>query len=191
MAGRKVGIAAASLAAIIGVVFGVSNYAGLRINYTESAPAGLWRVTESTDFKRGELVEVCPPNQPIVAIMADRGYLGPGDCNPNNLTPLLKPLAAVSGDTVTISPGEPAKVNGVTLLHTQPMPTLPAWPPGTYHVPAGQVWLFSTYSDGSFDSRYFGPVSVANIRGHAVPLLINGDVSHMTLTAGAGSNDRN
>lgn len=193
MKGRTVGIMAASLAALIGATFAVAHVAGLRLNFTESAPSGLWRVTDSspTSLKRGELVEVCPPAQPIISIMADRGYLGPGECAPDSITALLKPLAAVAGDTVTLSPGEPAQVNGAELPNTQAMPTLPAWPQGTYRVQAGEVWLFSTYSAGSFDSRYFGPVPVANIRGRAAPLLVNGDVARMTRTDGGHNDDRN
>lgn len=186
MKGRSVGIAAASLAALIGATFVTAQIAGLRLNFTHSAPAGLWRVTDAKtdDLKRGELVEVCPPVRPIVSLMADRGYLEPGDCGPDHLTPLLKPLAAVPGDTVTISEGQPVKVNGVALMNTEAMPTLPAWPEGTYHVEKGQVWLFSTFSAGSFDSRYFGPVAITNIRGSAAPLLVSGDVTGMTLTTG-------
>jgi type IV secretory pathway protease TraF len=57
---------------------------------------------------------------------------------------------------------------------------MPAWPAGTYQVPPGEIWTVSSYSPESFDSRYFGPVPLANVRGRARPLLVFGDVTAMT-----------
>lgn len=115
--------------------------------------------------------------------MADRGYLGPGDCNAGVVS-LLKPIAAVPGDTVTVRAGQPLQVNGKVLPWTEPMTTLPGWPEGSYVVEEGNVWLLSTYSKGSFDSRYFGLVPVANVRGRAAPVLVKGDTKNMTKTDG-------
>jgi hypothetical protein len=44
------------------------------------------------------------------------------------------------------------------------------------------VWLLSSYDPGSFDSRYFGPVPAANIRGQAIPVLIAGDARRLTVS---------
>ncbi|MFT0549155.1 conjugative transfer signal peptidase TraF [Allopusillimonas ginsengisoli] len=179
--GRIFGVSAVFLAGAIGATFVAGAALGLRLNFTESAPTGLWRVSDTATGQRGELVEVCPPQQPVVQIMGDRGYLEPGGC-PGDVIPLLKPIAAVAGDTVTLTQGQPAAVNGRVLPNTIAMPAVPAWPDGVYTVATGQVWLFSTYSAGSFDSRYFGPVPVANVRGRAVALLVAGEPADMTLT---------
>ena len=40
----------------------------------------------------------------------------------------------------------------------------------TYTVAPGHVWLISTYSPLSFDSRYLGPVPISSIRGTVKPL---------------------
>lgn len=180
---RTFGIVAISTAAAIAAAFGAGHAIGLRVNFTESAPVGLWRVHPVDTVARGELVEVCPPSLPIVTVMADRGYLDPGDCPAGVLT-LLKPVAAASGDTVSIRNGHPVEVNGHALPDTEPMPAIPGWPDGTYTVDEGHIWLLSTYSAGSFDSRYFGPVPVANVRGRAAPVLVKGDPADMTKVAG-------
>lgn len=173
---------AASLAAGLTL----AHVSGLRLNFTHSAPSGLWhvRAIAPAALERGKLVEVCPPPAPIVVAMRERGYLSQGwlgRCEPAGVAALLKPVAAVAGDRVTVHHGEPVKVNGVALANTKAEKGIPAWPDGEYVVQPGQVWLFSSYSAGSFDSRYFGPVPVTNVRGEASPILIRGDTATMTI----------
>lgn len=179
---RHVGIAAISLAAFIGATITLGQSAGLRLNMTDSAPHGLWlvRAADVSSIKRGELVEVCPPALPVVSVMAQRGYLPPGDCPAMAVTALLKPVSAVQGDTIRLEHGQPVMVNGVALPNTVAMPAIPAWPDGTYTVEQGQAWLFSSYSAGSFDSRYFGPVELATVRGIAAPVAVHGDPAAIT-----------
>lgn len=179
---RHIGIAAVSFAAVIGAAITIGHAAGLRLNMTDSAPHGLWlvRAADVASIKRGELVEVCPPAAPVVSIMAQRGYLSPGNCAGVEVTPLLKPVSAVPGDTIRLQQGHPILVNGVALPNTVAMPAIPAWPDGTYTVEQGQAWLFSSYSAGSFDSRYFGPVQLATVRGIASPVAVQGDPAAIT-----------
>ena len=180
MKGRHFGIAAVSFAAVIGAAITLGHAAGLRLNMTDSAPHGLWlvRAAETSSIKRGELVEVCPPALPVVSVMAQRGYLPPGDCA--GVTALLKPVSAVHGDTIRLQQGQPVMVNGVALPNTVAMSAIPAWPDGTYTVEQGQAWLFSSYSAGSFDSRYFGPVELSTVRGIASPVAVHGDTAAIT-----------
>jgi type IV secretory pathway protease TraF len=37
---------------------------------------------------------------------------------------------------------------------------------------AGEIFVLSPANDASFDSRYFGPLSIEFVRGKAVPLCI-------------------
>jgi conjugative transfer signal peptidase TraF len=154
--------------------------AGIRINLTESAPRGIWIMDKSQKLERGSLVAVCPPSSLAVATLAARSILSPGDCIGTEAQSLLKPVGAVSGDLVVIREGMPVLVNGIELPNTAASDKLPSWPAGTYQVQPGFVWLFSTYSERSFDSRYFGPVPVENIRGVTTPLLVDGEISDMT-----------
>lgn len=177
MKDRRFGIAALCAAAVIGVGITTGYYAGLRLNFSDSAPQGLWLVkaAKPLSIKPGDLVEVCPPASPIVRLMGERGYLAAGDCEGSGVTPLLKSVAAVAGDAVVFEQGRPVTVNGEPLPNTAAMPTLPGWPAGRYIVQPGEAWLFSSYSAGSFDSRYFGPVALANVRGIARPVAVIGD----------------
>lgn len=186
--GRKFGIAALTVTAAIGTAIIVNHVTGigLRVNLSHSAPVGVWRVSQidAGSLVRGELVEICPPAAPIVQMMADRGYMEPGNCEDTRVAPLLKAVGAVPGDIVTVQHGSAVAVNGQPMPNTDALPTMPAWPEGTYTVQPGHIWLFSTYSPVSFDSRYFGPVDVAAIRGRAAPVLVHGSVADMTLVVG-------
>lgn len=182
MNARKIAFTAWSVTGILGLTFAVGDYTGLRVNLTASAPIGIWRVTSLTagTIARGELVEACPSDAPIVGLMREHAYIAAGDCGLAGVARLLKRVAAVAGDRVTLHSGQPARVNGSPLPNTVASARIPAWPDGEYIVPPGQVWLFSSHSAGSFDSRYFGPVPMANVRGRAWPILIRGNAATMT-----------
>lgn len=148
--------------------------AGIIVNATPSMARGLWRESDQP-LKRGDVVIACPPATHVLQLGADRGYLGGGDC-PSDYEPLIKPIAAMPGDTVVVRPDGVIEVNGTALQNSRslsrdsagrPLPGLPA---GTYAVASGQVWLISTYSPRSFDSRYLGPVPISSIRGTVKPL---------------------
>jgi conjugative transfer signal peptidase TraF len=146
--------------------FAVCTAAVLRINSSPSLPIGLY--ITSAD-KRANLVEFCPP-VPFAAMAIARGYRSAGAC-PDGATPLLKPVVAVPGDVVELSNSGVA-VNGNLLSNTAPLcadskgRALTHWPFGRYTVPSGTVWVASSYSSRSFDSRYFGPIKISVIRGH-------------------------
>ncbi len=77
-------------------------------------------------------------------------------------------MIARAGDVVEVSEAGIA-VNGRLLPHTVPLVAdskgrrLRPWPAGRYAVAVGTVWVASSYSDYSYDSRYFGPVPAAAI----------------------------
>ena len=68
------------------------------------------------------------------------------------------------------------RVNGRLEPHTLPVAvdtrgrSMSHYPYGKYVVRANEVWLYSPYHPQSFDSRYFGPVSMASVRSEIVPL---------------------
>lgn len=145
---------------------------GLRLNATASLPIGLYIVSNAPD---AELAEFCPP-EPFSTISVRRGYRYRGSC-PDGDSPLLKPIVAKTGDVVVTSE-EGISVNGKRLMNTSPREhdskerPLPHFPFGTYHVTQGYVWVASTYHPRSFDSRYFGPISLSSIRERLKPLLV-------------------
>jgi conjugative transfer signal peptidase TraF len=145
--------------------------AGIRINCSPSMPLGFYKTTSDPN---APLVEFCPP-EPYGSYMAKRGYRSAGNC-PDGGSPLMKPVIGVAGDVVEASPGGLA-VNGVWLINTAPSTSdtkgrsMTPWPSGKYRVPIGFVWVASTYTARSFDSRYLGPIPTAALRGNLVPLL--------------------
>ena len=168
--GTMVGIAiAVALLIAGGDAFGV-----LISNTDSAAPAGVYRVV-SGKFQRGDLVVACLP----IAIAQEglsHGYLRTGACA-GNAEPVGKIVGALPGDSVEIEPGWVA-VNGTRFKHSavaardsagRPLRHL-SW--GSYRVAGGQVWLFGFNDRRSWDSRYFGPVPLANVRGEIKPIVV-------------------
>ena len=144
---------------------------GLRVNASSSLPIGLYRMTSD---KTAELVEFCPA-EPFASVSATRGYRGKGNC-PDGAQPLMKPVVALAGDDVEVSPAG-VSVNGRLLPNSAARlfdthgRRLIHWAYGHHRVSPGTVWVISSFNQRSFDSRYFGPISVASIRSHLRPLL--------------------
>lgn len=152
------------------IFFLIFGLAQIRINTSSSLPLGLYITTSEAT----ELVEFCPP-EPWAHLAALRGYRNKGACR-DGASPLLKPVVAWPGDTVVYSP-QGIQINGKLLPNTAARRedsngrVLSPWSFGTYVVEPGTVWVASSYSDRSFDSRYMGPISTGNVRDHLRPLL--------------------
>jgi conjugative transfer signal peptidase TraF len=146
----------------------------VRINTTDSLPKGVYLITGEA---KAPLVEFCPEGI-FSTLSVLRGYR-PGGLCPDGGAPLLKPVIATAGDTVELS-REGIRVNGQLLRNTSPQLVdsagrpLASWPSGTYPVAPGTLWVASTYQPNSFDSRYFGPISSAEVRHHLRPLWVLG-----------------
>lgn len=153
--------------------------AGLKVNTTPSLPMGIWRVSPGLPA-RGQIALVCPPDDAIFRGAHRAGYIGNGNCA-GGLAPLLKPVAAIAGDRVEITPTG-VVVNGRLLPNTKRMRfdgsgrELPPLSITDQIVPPGAVWLLSSYNRASFDSRYFGPLPTSRVKGVARPLLIKGSI---------------
>ena len=146
----------------------------LRVNLSESVPVGLYVVRPDVAPHRGALAVACLPDA-LGREGVARGYLQPGEC-PGGAEPVLKPVAAVAGDTVDVDAAGLA-VNGVPvvppgLARDSRGRATAAVPPGRYPVPSGAVWLLSAHSPLSWDGRYWGPLPADAVRGEAWPLLV-------------------
>lgn len=176
---RRGGQAALAAGALLAGTLVVARLCGIRVNATASMPRGLWQVRPvEAPLRRGEFVTVCLPDTALIREAAARGYLPAGICA-GGYEPLVKPVAAVTGDRVTVTLRGVA-VDGQPVAHTaqlmrdgagRPLRTVPV---GAYPVMPGQVWLLSGHDPRSFDSRYFGPVPEANVLGVARPLWVLG-----------------
>lgn len=149
---------------------------GLRVNLSPSLPRGVyhaWPVVHGVSFRRGTIVLVCLP-QRIAAFGRARGYLPAGDC-PDGSAPIGKRVFAIAGDTVTITSTGLMRAGAVE-LHSRALALdaagrqLAGVPRGRYPVATDELWLVSSYSDRSWDSRYYGPVAVSTVIGVLAPL---------------------
>ncbi|ETX01009.1 MAG: hypothetical protein ETSY1_09165 [Candidatus Entotheonella factor] len=145
----------------------------LRWNYSHSMPPGLWRFVDprfDPARGRGQVVLFCPPRTAVFEEAKARGYIPFGRCA-GGLAPLLKPVVALPGDRVEI--GAEVWVNGVVvagsdrLVRDRQGRAMPVPRGGV--VPPGYVWVVSIEHARSFDSRYFGQVSIARIEGVLEP----------------------
>lgn len=148
-------------------------FSSLRINLAPSSPVGLYVVLPFGSPSRGALVVLCPPAR-LAAFGLARGYLRPGPC-PGSSMPMLKAVAALPGDEV-VTAADGLTVNGHLLAHSKPRrldrrgrPLVPL-ASACYGVLPGTLFVVGLQPD-SWDSRYFGPLPVACLRGVAAPLL--------------------
>ncbi len=137
-------------------------------NWTPSLPLGLYWVSAlssggSGRVKVGALVAFPVPAH-VRALVLERRYLPPGAL-------LVKPVVATAADRVCTEGGE-LTVNGAPLgaiatedTRGRPLPHDERCGP----LPEGEVFVASHFAT-SFDSRTFGPVPLADIRGTVTPL---------------------
>lgn len=160
-----------SAAIAVGGTTAAFHFGGIRVNASASLPIGLYRTTSDATAR---LVEFCP-SEPYASLSAKRAYRGKGDC-PDGAEPLMKPIVAVPGDLVQIS-SRGVAVNKRLLRNSAPLTLdthnrpLQHWPFGTYRVFPGTAWVISSFNGRSFDSRYFGPISVSSVLFHMRPLI--------------------
>jgi len=132
-------------------------------NASPSAPVGLYWASRAAPARGDLVLATLPPDARRLA--ADRRYLPAG-------VPLVKRLAAVSGDVVC-TVGDAVFVNGKYVATRRNRDSfgrvLPRWS-GCCTLAADELFLLMADVSGSFDGRYFGPVRRARIIGRLVPL---------------------
>ncbi len=165
---RRLALILALLAAIVTGVHG----AGLRIQHTPSLPKGLYRTIDGAP-DRGTVGIWCLPPA-TAAVGRALGYLAAGSC-PHGTEPLGKIVLGVAGDTIQYG-ATGVVLNGRAIPNTRPLARdsrnrpLSHVPFGTYVLRNGQVWLWSPFSTASWDSRYFGVISTAELVSLVMPL---------------------
>lgn len=143
--------------------------AGYRVNFTTSMPVGIYQIVPGIPF-RGDFVSFnLDESNPYFQISLERHYLGL-----NGNKPLLKVLAGMPGDRITVSkqgisinykliPNSQSRIidrHGRTLPHQLKPMTIP---------PAKGLAL-APFSPNSFDSRYFGLVDLDRMQ-RVIPVL--------------------
>jgi len=131
----------------------------VRLNVSGSLPYGLYRLVPLPQpLPRGTVV--------LLPVPASVQHVW------SRWTPLLKPVAAVAGDTVCSTAGQlwiNGKDYGPILRDAYGHP-LPHMPQGCFVVPEGEVFLAS-HVRHSLDSRYFSCVRIGELTAQALPVL--------------------
>lgn len=143
--------------------------AGLRFNPTPSLPKGIYRIAPGAP-ERGDLVAFCLESPVWTSLARERGYLGSGSC-PSGLRPLLKRLAGLPGDAVTVTPDGIQIKSAAGSADVWPAPArrndsmdrpLPESSLRVGVIPDGMALALAGHP-GSFDSRFFGLVPLAGM----------------------------
>ena len=143
---------------------------GIRFNTSPSVPVGLYRIRQTSITNEG-LVAACLPKT-MAAVGRERGYLRRGEC-PGGVSPVVKLVGAQGGDHVQVTT-EGVLVNGRRLQDLAPPVdshgrSLLSVAPGDYELGVDELWLYSPHPS-SWDSRFFGPVSVSAVLGTVRPI---------------------
>lgn len=152
-------LAVSTLATVLLLTASAPKRGSLVWNYTPSMPLGLYRI-EDRQWSVGERVAVMPSGK-LADILAETGALKAGRV-------LLKRVAAVEGDRVCRA-DVAITINSEYRATAQQDVLLPTWT-GCSLLQAGEVFLLGE-ADNSFDGRYFGVSSAADIIGPAQALI--------------------
>lgn len=143
---------ACAILAVIYIVF----LAGIRYNVTESMPVGFYKIIDVKPSV-GSIIVFCPP------VARRYEFMPRGSC-PNGAAPYIKSVVAGPGDVVEVTQAG-VSVNGSRLPDSASIQR--AGLPHAYGVwtLTNHLWAYgSGLPAQSFDSRYFGPVSIEHAR---------------------------
>ncbi len=152
---------------------------GVVFNYTHSAPFGLYRAqfdSEAAIHGPAPYVFFCPDRR-WSSMHGEPNYRDPMRTCPDGFSPLIKPVVAWPGDLVSVS-ADGISVNGQLLKNSAPIERdskgqqLRPFAAGEYTVGPKELWVVSSFSPRSFDSRYFGPIPLKSVHSWLRPLLV-------------------
>lgn len=159
--------------ALIDVFSAVILSSGYYLNGSASMPIGLYKVSDPQSVKKGDDVIVCLPLS-VGELGLNRGYLDPGKCS-GGYNPVIKELIAIPGDTVALT-SQSIIVNGKTCV--APLRSTDHEGNSLAAIPRGEdqhttsFWLYGAGNPtDSWDSRYWGGVSLNDIIKQAHPVL--------------------
>lgn len=148
---------------------------GFRINLTDSIPVGLYRITNIKILKNSFVI-FCPDNRLAFKQAIDRSYINNGFC-PGGYGYLMKKVVGTKGDSISVTP-EGVFVNQKLISFSKPKSQdgagrkLSQWHALNYELKEDEVMAMTSQSEWSFDSRYYGPVHLSQIRGVITPVWV-------------------
>lgn len=138
-------------------------------NASGSAPVGLYRVVPVDRLDVSDLAVIMPPGN-LESFLDERRYLPKG-------LPLLKRVLALGGTEVCRS-GTDITAYGMSYGQARRRDSqgrsLPVWQ-GCRQIGESEAFFMNWDATDSFDSRYFGPLSLTTVVGRAIPLWMVDD----------------
>jgi conjugative transfer signal peptidase TraF len=165
LGGKQIGVIVLAVFGIVLISLALWNRSTYKIIYnpSPSAPRGWYVAKPTTQLHRGDFALVRLP-APVAQLATQRRYL------PRSV-PLLKRVGAVVGDRVCERAGL-VRINDVPVAQSLDLDRagrpLVSWS-GCRPLVADELFLLGTTSAASFDSRYYGPVSLHSVMGVALP----------------------
>lgn len=135
-------------------------------NSTASVPVGLYRLRADSSLHVGDLAALHLSDR-LAVLLSQRGYLPLG-------VPLLKPVAALPGQTVCRKNGSitiDGKSIGEALTSDHRGRPLPAWQ-GCHRLGREEIFVMNPAEPRSLDGRYFGPLPASTVMGRAIPIWV-------------------
>ncbi|MFO3020318.1 conjugative transfer signal peptidase TraF [Legionella pneumophila serogroup 1] len=163
------------LLSIIGMAF-LFMMMGFRVNTTDSIPFGLYRITNIKNIKNSYVI-FCPDDRPAFKKGLDRGYIESGLC-PGGYGYLMKKVVATNGDQISIT-SDGVFVNRQLIPFSKPIlidgrkRPLPQWRTIDYQIKEDELITMTSQSEWSFDSRYYGPIRIGQVKGVIKPIWVN------------------
>lgn len=174
MSHRKIAVPTLFVISLSVVVIAVFWIFDLVINVTPSMPVGIWRVfshpVNASDLK-GRIILICPPKNEIFSWAIDQEIISGGRCKTGSI-PLLKEVLGVPGDNIDVYGDKVFLNENLAARRHFEVPSRIFSEIKSYKIPENHVWVLGTSREESFDSRYFGPLSLDGFIGVVRPILV-------------------
>ena len=143
---------------------------GYRFNPTSSAPVGIWKITEKEPERLnvGEYVFICPPKHEVLSSLIKQGRMFRGLCD-SGTVPFIKEVVAHSDGEFRVE-DDGVYINNQLIPQTAPYPWENLIPAAASDIESGEFVAIQTMHVGPIDSRYFGPLAVADVIGVIEPV---------------------
>ena len=137
---------------------------GYRFNKTSSIPIGIYKLEKSDNYRKGDKVSFCLPDN-IVKFGRAKGYIHGSQCG-NNSTPIAKEILAVPNDIVEVN-SKGVTVNGT--FYKLPQQVKDGYgnkvKTNISNSKINGYFMVGTNNKMSWDSRYYGDIPKHNIQG--------------------------
>lgn len=147
--------------------------AGLRVNFSPSIPLGLYLYVPGA-VGRNDLVQACLPDA-LAQYAIRKAIVFTGGACANRTEPLVKVLAGVPGDIITVDGDVRVNKRAWPLSRIRSRDARGRsvdmrLPPGTFTVAPNHMLLLGLHAR-SWDGRYFGALPSSAVSGRWLPLL--------------------